>query len=120
MPKKIIYTVLIVLVLAAIIAGAWLASSLKARKYSVVYLSSKEIYVGHLHTFPKLVLTEGYVLQSAPADAQSGQPSLQLSPLSGKAWAPAKIYLNRDQILFYGPLKEDSEAGRAIKAQASK
>ena len=115
MLKKIIYIVLIVLVLAAIIAGAWLVSNLKAKKYSVVYLSSKEIYIGHLHTFPKLVLTDVYVLQSAPADAQTGQSGLQLSPLAGKPWAPTKVYINREQVLFHAPLSENSEVYKGLK-----
>ena len=116
--KKYIYSALIVLVLAAIFAVAWLVSSLKARNYSVVYLSSKEIYIGRLHTFPKLFLSDAYVLQNAPAAAE-GQPagSLQLSPISAKAWGTDKMYLNPDQILFRGPLSEDSEAGKAIKAK---
>ena len=123
--KKYVNVVIIVLLVLVILSGAWLASALSAKKYSVVYLASREIYIGRLHTFPRLMLEDAYVLQALPADNTvvaegTTKPTQELFPLSGKAWAPEKIYLNRDQILFYGPLSENSESGKAIREKQLK
>ena len=116
--KKFVIPVVVVLVLVGLYLAAWLCSNLKARSLTVVYLSSQEIYVGHLHTFPRLTLTDAYILQTVKSTADSAKTEQQLAPLSAKSWAPTSIVLNRDQILFQGPLSEDSEAFKAIQAKS--
>lgn len=111
-PKKFVIPVVVVLVLVGLSLAAWLFSNAKAKGLSIVYLSSQEIYVGHLHTFPKLMLTDGYILQNT---ANGKTSDLQLVPLSGKAWAPTRIYINREQVLYYGPLSTTSEAYKGLK-----
>ena|SRR3989344_3309936 len=117
--KKFVLPGLVILILAVLIGAAWLCSALRARSFSVVYLSSQEIYVGHLHTFPKLVLKDGYILQNTQPTEEVAKTELQLFPLSGKVWAPSQIYLNRDQILYHGPLSENSDAAKAIEAKGN-
>ena len=66
-------------------------------------------------------MTDGYILQnvtSTSADKTEKPADLQLVPLSSKPWAPAKIYFNPNQILFQGPLDENSDAAKAIKAKS--
>ena len=116
--KKFIYTGVIVLVVVVVILGCWLWSNQQAKSFTVVYLTSQEIYVGHLRTFPRLILTDAYILQNVQnTSGKVPQTDQQLVPLSGKSWAPTSITLNRNLILFYGPLSETSDAFKAIQAK---
>ena len=115
--KKVAIPGVIVLVLAGLFLWAWAWSNKQAKSWTVVYMSSQEIYVGHLHTFPRLMLTDGYILQNVKSSTDATKTNFQLFPLAEKVWAPTKLYLNRKQILYFGPLSEDSEAAKAIKAK---
>lgn len=105
-----------------VILGVWINSNLKAKKYSVVYLSTGELYVGHLHTFPRLVLTDGYRLENSEDLGKDGKPTPVQTLISltnaKRPWASDKLYLNRDQILFHGYLIEGTEIDKTIKAKA--
>ena len=76
-------------------------------RLSVVYLATGEVYIGKLTTFPRLVLAaDGYQFQMA--QDQEGGSNVQLIPISDAPWAPERFYLNRDQVVLYGPLSEES------------
>jgi len=83
--------------------------------YSVVYLSTGEIYIGKLSYFPKLTLTDAYLLQVLKDPSDSTKNTFQLAPLSEALWSPERIYLNREQVIFSGPMNESSKAFQAIK-----
>ena len=119
MPKrKFVYLGVIVLVVVLVVLACWMRSESRAKGFTVVYLTSQEIYVGHLHTFPSLTLTDGYILQNVQVNnGKTPQTDQQLVPLSGKPWAPTSITLNRNLILFYGPLSTTSDAFKAIQAK---
>ena len=85
-------------------------------EYSVVHLSSGELYVGHLSTFPHMRLTDGYLFQAVPDPVDPSKSTFQLSPLKDALWAPQYLSLNKDQVLFYGPLEETSRIMETIKA----
>src|SRR3989344_7237810 len=120
--KKIFWVALVLVVVILFIAGAWFNSNLKAKKYSVVYLSSGELYVGHLRTFPKLVLTDAYMLENSEGLGKDGKPTPIQTLISltnaKRPWASNKLYLNRDQILFHGYLMEGTEIDKTIKSKA--
>ena len=86
-----------------------------SKPYSVVYLSTGEIYVGKLSTFPRLILKDAYLLQLVPDAEDSSQSSYQLVPLSSTLWSPQKIYLNDDQIVFTAPVRDDSMVAQTLK-----
>jgi len=86
-----------------------------SKPYSVVYLSTGEIYVGKLSTFPRLILKDAYLLQLVPDAEDSSQSSYQLVPLSSTLWSPQKIYLNDDQVVFTAPVRDDSKVAQTLK-----
>ena len=120
--RKIFWAALTLVVIILFITGAWLTSNLKAKKYSVVYLSTGELYIGHLHTFPRLVLTDAYVLETSEALGKDGKPAPAQTLISltnaKRPWASDKLYLNSNQILFRGYLMEGTEIDKTIKSKA--
>ncbi|MEA3453062.1 MAG: hypothetical protein U9Q96_01865 [Patescibacteria group bacterium] len=87
--------------------------------WSIVYLSTGEIYIGKLSSFPSLKLTKAYILQviTTEASEQEGesQTNFQLTPLTDALWAPKELYLNKDQIVFYGPIEETSRVVETLR-----
>lgn len=87
--------------------------------WSIVYLSTGEIYIGKLCSFPSLKLTKAYILQviTTEASEQEGesQTNFQLTPLTDALWAPKELYLNKDQIVFYGPIEETSRVVETLR-----
>ncbi len=85
--------------------------------YSVVYLSTGEIYVGKLKTFPDLELTNSYVLQVTKDATDPTKNSFQLQPISEALWAPKVLHLTQKNVVFYGPLLSTSKIAQTIAAQ---
>jgi hypothetical protein len=89
--------------------------------WSVIYLTSGDIYLARLDYPVDLsdmrISSESYMVQVAQKKGEGGevQSNVQLTPLEDFLWAPNKLYINRDQVVFYGPVKEESAAGQAIK-----
>lgn len=108
--------------------------NLDKKQLSVVYMSSGEIYVGKIVKFPKLQLMDAYLLQAVKKIDENAEPqtdpetgeiiqpqaktSFQLTPLSEALWAPQRLYLNKDQVLFYGPVKDSSSVAETIRGAA--
>ena len=85
--------------------------------YSAVYLSTGEIYIGRLSTFPKLVLTDAYLLQIGSDPADPSKKTFQLAPLKDAVWSPDKIYLNDEQVIFTASIRADSEIAKTLKGK---
>ena len=85
--------------------------------YSVVYLTTGEVYVGHLSTFPDFALKDGYILQVAKDPADPTKNSFQLQPLKDALWATDKLVLNKKNVVFYGELMSDSVIGKKLAEQ---
>ncbi len=81
--------------------------------YSAVYLSSGEIYIAKLSVFPKLAMEDPYLLLLVQ-DAKKNN-NFQLTPISESVWAPKKLYLDKNQVLYYGPLREDSKVLETLR-----
>jgi len=88
-----------------------------APRYSAVYLRTGEMYVGQLYTFPRMKLVNPYILQSTPGTADSPSGGFQLFPLSQSLWAPNVLYLNPEQVVFYGPVTEGSKIWNALQSK---
>ncbi len=107
---------LIVLLVILVGVGVYFAGFGKQNKgYSVVYLSTGEVYVGKLSTFPTMQLDNGYVLGTAKDVTDPTKSNFQLNPLNEALWAPKHLYLNKDQVIFYGPIEGASKIGEALK-----
>lgn len=88
-----------------------------SKPYSVVYLSTGEIYIGKLSSFPRLTLSDTYLLQIVPNVDDPSQSGYQLVPLSNTLWSPQKIYLNEDQVIFTAPVRDDSQVAQTLNSQ---
>ena len=85
--------------------------------YSAVYLRTGEMYVGQLYTFPRMKLVNPYILQSTPGTADSPSGGFRLFPLSQSLWSPNVLYLNPEQVVFYGPVTEGSKIWNALQSK---
>ena len=87
------------------------------KPYSVVYLSSREIFVGRLSTLPRLTLDDAYILQIVPNEEDPSKTGFQLMPLSSTLWAPKRIYLNKDHVIFTAEVRDDSQVAQTLKGK---
>lgn len=111
---------IVLLVVAALVLGGVALWSKKMRNeavYSVVYLSTGEVYVGKLSTFPRMELKNGYVLGTAPDPADPKKSNFQLNPLNEALWAPERLYLNKKHVVFYGPILPTSQIADTLAKQ---
>lgn len=117
--KKVFLAVLIlVLIILGVIIGVWVAGSGHDESapsgYSAVYMAQGNIYFGKLHWFPSLHLSDALVLQQTAA-ANSQQSGLSLVPFKNAFWGPVgDIYLNQAQVVFWAPIRSDSQVAQVI------
>lgn len=82
--------------------------------YSGVYLRTGEVYVGRLSFFPRMTLTDAYLIENVRDPKDETKFNLQLTPLKNFVWGPQKIYLNSEQVMFYGAVGENSNVAEAL------
>ncbi len=114
--NRVVWVVGVIVVVAALYFGVLAKES---SEYSVVYLSTGELYVGKLSSFPRLKLTDGYIFQVARDPADAAKSNFQLAPLREALWAPEYLYLNQDQVIFSGPLSEASGIFETLQQSAA-
>lgn len=109
--------IVVLLTIAAVVLVLGLTPSRNPfeKPYSVVYLRTGEVYIGKLSTFPRMKMTEGYLLRVVQDPKDPTKANFQLSPLTETLWSPQYLLLNRQQIVFYGPLKPDSQIARTLE-----
>lgn len=104
------------IILLALLAVIFVYPLVFGKPYFVVYTANGEIFVGKASWFPRFSLTDVYIVQtdvSAP-EVASGS-NLRLASLKDTPWSPRKLYLEREQIIFYGPIDEGSNVVQALK-----
>ena len=116
--------ILVVILLLLVVVGAiYFAKKKEAmnKGYSVVYLTTGEVYIGKLSTDDnKMELTSGYILQVTkdPTDpTNSAKNTFNLQPLDQAIWAPTKLVLTQKNVIFYGPLQATSKIAQTLIAQ---
>lgn len=116
--KLLLLVILSVFVIAAATAAMiyFTPAGKENNPYSVVYLTTNEIYIGRLIEGAKLTLTDIYLLQIIKDPQDETKSSFQLSPLKEAIWSPEKLYISEDKVIFYGPIEETSKVAEAIKA----
>ncbi len=83
------------------------------KNYWAVYLDTGDLYFGKLNYFPKLSLSDAYLLQR---NEQNQQNPFSVSKFSNAFWGPEdKIYINEDNIVWKTKLKDDSQIVNFIK-----
>ena len=85
--------------------------------YSIVYLTTGEVYIGKLKTFPDLQLTNGYILQISKDEKDPTKNNFQLNPIKDALWAPKVLHLVEKNVVFYGPLTPESVIAKKLAEQ---
>jgi len=115
----VIICVCVTIIALAIAASAYFQKGQPSEQYSVVYLTSGEVYVGKLSYFPTMTITDAYLIQIVKDETDAAKTSFQLSPLSKTIWSPEILRINQDQVIFSGPISETSQVMQTIKNGAS-
>lgn len=118
MSKKNIVMVVVVVLVVVGVAFLINKQNKDSKPYSVVYLTTGEVYVGHLTTIPNMVLKDGYILQVTKDATDPTKNNFQLNPINQALWAPSELHLIEKNVIFYGPLLPDSKIAQTIAAQA--
>lgn len=98
------------------IVAVWLYS-VSPRSYSMVQFSNGQLYVGKLNHFLRLKLTDAYVLQIVRDEKNPQKNSFQLVPLRETLWAPQTLYLQNNQVMFYGTLEETNRIVQGLRGK---
>ncbi len=116
MSKKNIIKAVVILV---VVVGIGLLINKKGTDsgYSVVYLTTGEVYVGQLTTFPDLQLRNGYILNVVKDTTDPSKSNFQLNPISEALWAPESLHLTTKNVIFYGSLLKTSKIAQTIAAK---
>jgi len=113
--KSILIALVLFLVGLAIGGGIWWVWQ-AGQKYSVVYLTTGDMYVGKL--FPLgMTLTDAYLLQSVKNETDPSQSGFQLMPLKDSLWSPKTIRINPRQVIFTAFVGEGSKIAEALKGK---
>lgn len=115
--KKILIVILCVVILIVILFAAYFIFFRYTANYSIVYLTSGDIYVGKLSTFPKMELSDVYLLLNVKDANDPTKSNFQLSPVKESIWGGSKIYLNEKQVLFYAAINDNSRIGETIRSR---
>lgn len=116
--RNILIGVIILLVLVVVAVVLWPSFDSKNKKYSVVYTTTGEIYVGKLFTFPCLRLADPYIYQVAKDATDQNKTNFQLLPMKEALWATDVMKLTRKNVVFYGELNDDSKIAETLATQA--
>lgn len=126
-------TIAIVLAIVAILVVAFIGlglmkqdktfnSDVKTKQYQAVFLTNGQVYFGKIKDQSKatLKLENIYYLQVQqdvqPADDKAKDQNLSLAKLGKELHGPEDVmYIDKDQVLFWENLKNDSQVVKAIK-----
>ncbi len=111
---------LAVVVLVLVGVGYAVKMQKQPEGFSVVYLQTGELYVGKLTLFPKMKIDAAYAVVTIRDPKDAAKNNFQLNPLNEMVWAPKTLYLNRDNVVFYGPLDENSNAAKGLSEKGIK
>lgn len=128
--KGLIWGIAAAILIAGLAIGAWLlinanrsaATGIDTSRYQAVFLANGQIYFGKLKDFNEtsFQLTEIYYPQAQKSDTDkedaAAQTNIQLIPLGGEVHGPEnKMFITKDQILYYENLKADSQVTKHIQ-----
>ena len=115
--KLFIGLIVLILLILVLVLGymVFVKNNQSQKSYSVVYLASGEVYVGQLSLYPKMSLSDAYVLQVTQDPKDTSKNNFRLASLKDALWSPDKIYLNKEQVIFYGKVGEGSQIDKTLK-----
>ena len=115
MSKKNI--VLLIVVVLVVVGAFWVKKTKGDNAYSVVYMTTGEVYVGKLSMFPDFSLRDSYQLQVVKDATDPNKSSFQLNPTKDAIWAPKSMHIIKDNVAFYGSLMSDSKIAQTLAGQ---
>ena len=116
--NKLLVVLIIILAIALIIVLFGGKIIKKEDNYSVVYLTTGEVYVGKL-SLPSFTLADGYIFQVTKDANDLNKSNFQLNPIKDALWAPKSLHLIKDNIVFYGPLLPSSKIAETLAGQGN-
>lgn len=92
-------------------------STVDSDGYQVIQLTTGDTYYGRLRIFPCCRLTEAYFVQNvSSADEEEDVIIPQLSSLGSMFFGPENtMYLQKEQVLWWANLSEDSEILKTMR-----
>lgn len=112
---KVLIIVLVVILVAVLVyvkKGDQFSDS-----YSVVYLTTGEVYIGKLTNLRDLELKDAYILQVTKDPIDETKNNFNLQPIKDALWAPKMLHLVKDNVVFYGPLSSSSKIAETLAEQ---
>jgi|SRR3989344_1047996 len=109
--------IIVVILLVVVGVGFWAKKMNKEDGYSVVYMTTGEVYIGKLSSFPDFELTDAYIFQVTKDVTDETKANFQLQPIKEALWAPKSMHLVKDNVVFYGPLMSNSKIAETIAGQ---
>lgn len=106
--------VVVVLALAVVAVGLLIYRDYKDNRYSVIYMTTGEVYIGKLRTFPDFELTDAYLYQVTKDVADPTKSNFQIIPIKEALWAPKSMHLTKENVAFYGQLLPTSKIVETI------
>ena|SRR3989338_7827997 len=131
MKQKFVFLVLIILLAGYLFYGQSIWFYLKTKGYQSVFLTNGQVYFGKISKSGQWIkLSDVYYLQITdplqPAGNQGDsvipkkEQSIQLVKLGSELHGPADVmYIEKDKILFWENMKDDSKVLQAIKQNKS-
>lgn len=114
--KILICLIIILLAIVFIYLGYTFAKKIFPfgfEKYQAVQLINGDVYYGKLQTFPCCKLINAYFIQNIKEEADTIP---QIRPLNSLFFGPENImHLQKEQILWWADLSENSQVLKAIK-----
>ena len=114
--KQVWITMAVVVVLLAL-AVVFAIKNNKNKGYSVVYVSTGEIYIGKLNTFPQFSLKDVYILQANKDPNDPAKNTFKLNPISDALWSTNSMHFIKDNVVFYGPILDTSVIAKKLAEQ---
>jgi len=115
MRKNIIIGVILILLVLAF--GFLYYKENNPTDYSIIYLTTGEVYIGKLNTFPNLKLKDSYLLQVIKDATDPNKNNFQLQPTKDALWAPKSLHLIEKNVVLYGPLSPESAIAKKLSEQ---
>ena len=84
------------------------------KPYMAVHLDNGDVYFGKLRYFPRLELVDIFAVQTVVDPEFPNVPTAEIVPLKDALWAPEKLILNKDKIVFIGRVGDNSRVMQAI------
>lgn len=114
--KILIYLIIILLTATFIYLGYAFGKKIflfGSEKWQAVQLINGDVYYGKLQIFPCCKLSEAYFIQTIQEETDSIP---QLKPLNSLFFGPENVmHLQKEQILWWADLSENSQVLKAIK-----